>query len=144
MECTRCRTDKPDDSFAVDVRYKRGRKNWCKECSAGYHKEWSGKKKPEERRSLRRRYNRQHNFGIDEAALSRQIAEQGGMCAVCRKSVVTPRISHIDHCHATGRIRGVLCRKCNIGLGWFYDDHESLLRASGYVKNGGVWADGTN
>ena len=47
-----------------------------------------------------------------------------GSCGICRKRKTT---MHTDHCHATGRVRGFLCSKCNNGLG-FFDDNPGLLR----------------
>jgi hypothetical protein len=51
---------------------------------------------------------------------------QGGACAVCRKK--TKLTLCVDHCHHTGAVRGLLCVKCNAGLGC-YEDQPSLMRA---------------
>ena len=58
------------------------------------------------------------------------IRKQNGLCAICQQPVIRP---HVDHCHTTGTIRGVLCRDCNIGLGNFKDDPELLRRAISYL-----------
>jgi hypothetical protein len=44
---------------------------------------------------------------------------------------------HVDHCHKTGKIRGLLCSNCNVGLGNFQDTPEFLIKASDYLKNNG-------
>jgi len=44
------------------------------------------------------------------------------------------KLTHLDHCHKTGRIRGVLCNNCNTGLGKFYDDIELLKTAINYLQ----------
>lgn len=65
-------------------------------------------------------------YGLSLAQYHALLARQGNACAICRKAA---RVLCIDHCHMTGRVRGLLCRKCNGGLG-FYDDDPELLRAA--------------
>lgn len=55
---------------------------------------------------------------------------QHGLCAICSEKMVQPAV---DHCHATKRVRGLLCRSCNVGLGFFKDDPERLRRAIDYL-----------
>jgi len=64
-------------------------------------------------------------------------AMQGNKCAIClRTESEAKRIFCVDHCHATGKIRGILCNKCNTVLGMAKDDLEYLRRAIAYL--GGV------
>jgi hypothetical protein len=58
--------------------------------------------------------------------------EQGGRCAICGEQVLDDPC--LDHCHATGKVRGVLCRKCNIGLGYFEDSPKLLALATAYLQ----------
>ncbi len=58
--------------------------------------------------------------------------EQGGLCAICREA---PGV-HIDHDHATERVRGLLCFNCNQALGNFRDRRDLMLRAAMYLDGG--------
>lgn len=63
------------------------------------------------------------------------LESQGGVCKICKK-IRSDTLSgwHLDHDHTTGRVRGVLCRGCNLGLGNFQDSMERLLEAAEYLK----------
>lgn len=74
-------------------------------------------------------------YGITIADYERMLAEQGGVCAICRSKDPGPKGTfHIDHCHTTGRVRGLLCTRCNPGLGYFQDDPELLSSAISYLR----------
>ncbi|WP_202844768.1 endonuclease VII domain-containing protein [Luteimonas sp. SJ-9] len=81
------------------------------------------------------------NYGITPEQHKRQIAGQGGKCAICQCGLadLSPQSVHVDHCHASGTLRGVLCGSCNVGLGSFRDSEQFLLRAITYLRAGGVW-----
>lgn len=75
-----------------------------------------------------------------DATRAEQIRRQGGTCALCAVPLdpAVPRQAHIDHCHKTGLIRGVLCARCNKAM-VAVDDHEWLPGAIAYREMGGVW-----
>lgn len=60
------------------------------------------------------------------------LESQGWACLICKK--VEPRL-YLDHCHDTGKIRGLLCLKCNSGLGCFSDDIERMQSAIEYLRS---------
>jgi hypothetical protein len=62
------------------------------------------------------------------------LQQQNGLCAICKKTE-TGKTSNlcVDHCHKTGKVRGLLCNNCNKGLGLFKDNPEVLLNASAYL-----------
>lgn len=62
------------------------------------------------------------------------LSGQDGRCAICGVSVLPPKKAVVDHCHATGRVRGILCPNCNLGLGHFYDTPALLWRALSYLN----------
>ncbi|MFD7711836.1 endonuclease VII domain-containing protein [Streptomyces sp. NPDC059786] len=73
-------------------------------------------------------------YGMTVAERDEMIASQKGLCAICR---MAPAV-HVDHCHETGRVRGVLCFNCNSGLGLLRDDPEAMYRAADYLE-GNAW-----
>ncbi|MFJ8540604.1 endonuclease VII domain-containing protein [Streptomyces sp. NPDC093586] len=106
--CTRCK------SAPVYIKGK------CKPCLSEYHREMH----------LLRKY------GIDIAEYKRRLDSQGGACAICRRTDTgkTNAPFQVDHCHETGRIRGLLCFHCNKGLGYFGDNLEGVMKVVRYLQ----------
>lgn len=77
-----------------------------------------------------RRYESQYGLSVHHYAL--MFNEQDGKCAVCRGPLALS--PHVDHCHTTLRVRGLLCHGCNIGLAGFKDNPENLQAAIHYLK----------
>jgi hypothetical protein len=75
-------------------------------------------------------------YGITCADYERMLQAQFGGCAICGRgqSRSSDDNLYIDHCHKTGRVRGLLCTACNAGLGQFQDDPKLLRRAARYLK----------
>jgi hypothetical protein len=78
--------------------------------------------------------------GVDATRYQEMLREQGGVCAICAQPERAPDKASgktkdlaIDHCHATGAIRALLCSNCNRGLGLFNDDVALLAKAQAYV-----------
>lgn len=81
-----------------------------------------------------REYVLRTNYGLSAESFAALLDSQGGKCAICRTAKRTGRGRlHVDHCHATGKVRGLLCVKCNMALGWYEKFKEA---AAGYLKNG--------
>ena len=88
---------------------------------------------------IRRNGNLKRAYGITLEQYEDMLAEQEGLCAICRK----PELGRtqygvknlaVDHCHKTGKVRGLLCQKCNRAIGQLHDDVESLKRAIEYIQ----------
>jgi hypothetical protein len=64
------------------------------------------------------------------------LAAQGGRCAICRgdSSSSPGGVLHVDHCHTTRQVRGLLCADCNRALGQFKDDAAILRAAAEYLE----------
>jgi hypothetical protein len=58
------------------------------------------------------------------------LEDQDWKCPICERPLVK---THVDHCHDTGVVRGILCPGCNVALGIFQDSPEILIRAADYV-----------
>lgn len=78
-------------------------------------------------------------YGITAEQRAALLDAQGGICKLCEKAIAFGEASfakgaHLDHCHETGKIRGVLCGGCNTSLGKLGDTVEALERAVKYLK----------
>lgn len=80
------------------------------------------------------------DFGITLDEAQALLDKQGGRCAICDRELQLglqqPKDgteAHVDHCPSTGRIRGILCGRCNKGLGLFLDNPAALRKAADYL-----------
>jgi hypothetical protein len=100
-------------------------------------KNWA-EKNPKRRAELNRKHNTS-KYGLTVDELDCLIDEQGGKCAICRQP--PPGVSgtaatlHVDHCHATGRVRALLCSKCNTAIGLMSDSPSLLRSAAQYLED---------
>ena len=78
-----------------------------------------------------RTYHLTRRYGITAAEADYLLRKQDGLCAICRAAPA----AHVDHDHATGGVRAVLCFNCNGGLGQFKDDPDVLRLAASYVEH---------
>jgi hypothetical protein len=108
--CTRCREAKPVDAFARDSNRLSGRQGWCRACFTQYRQANRGR-----RRGQQRVWQLEKRFGITVEEFEAMLARQDGKCAICGRD--PGHTLRIDHCHETGRVRGLLCLTCNAALG---------------------------
>jgi hypothetical protein len=126
IACSRCRVAKPVDDFHRAG--KKGRHDYCRDCFNAYKRQ-RGPVDP----AMRRTHNLWTRYRITPADVDRLIAGQCGLCAMCDKPL--PDRYHIDHSHTTGKVRGVLCHRCNVRIGGL-EDAEFRARAVAYLERG--------
>jgi hypothetical protein len=145
--CVICGKDKPKDCFGRSNSCLDGHRRQCKICmgekirKANPERIWAeaAKYKAKSKAKMRDAQLRK-DHGITQAQYLELLQRQGGKCAICGATDNgltrwgTPANFHVDHDHATGVIRGLLCFPCNKGLGMFRDNSEALLHAIEYLR----------
>jgi hypothetical protein len=139
--CPKCYEAKPLSEF--HVRKSRGGQpaSRCKPCCVAAQREWRGKQTDYDKRRYQavkvetRERHLVRKYGVNLAAYDAMLFAQGGKCAICQTTPETQRygVFHVDHCHSTGVVRGLLCRGCNQMLGVVSDDPAKLHRAIAYL-----------
>lgn len=86
----------------------------------------------EERRDRARRKRLAKLYGLTLEDFDAILARQGHACAICRRAPESGPV--VDHCHETGRVRGILCGPCNSGMGQLGDSPSRLLAAAAYLQ----------
>ncbi|MDP5183311.1 endonuclease VII domain-containing protein [Blastococcus sp. BMG 814] len=123
--CPDCEVVKPVDDFVRNAGQPSGRAPYCKPCHNARGK------RSMEKLGGSRTYHLKRRYGITAAEADAMLEEQNGVCAICR----TAPAQHVDHDHATGAVRALLCFNCNGGLGQFRDDPWLLRMAAFYVEH---------
>lgn len=113
--------ERMNDRYATDAEYR--------ERVKARSRQWR-QDNPELFKMKNRNARLKHEYGITEEDFQRMLLEQEGRCALCCK----PATLVVDHCHVTGMVRGLLCRRCNVALGTLGDNIDGLLRAIAYLK----------
>lgn len=145
-KCPRCEKTLPLDNFRS--RTSKGRRYpapYCKPCTRDYQRQrhherlaegWTPPKRSTEDNTRTSWLRRLRVLGITEDDYLRLMEIQGGCCAICRTDEPWSRSSTwaVDHDHDTGAVRGLLCSRCNRGLGHFKDDITRLRAAIAYLE----------
>ncbi len=129
--------------------HKNGNRRGCKLCIKARAAEWQKQHSEYENRKSRqwRQDNRERfaatsrnsilkrKYGITDAQFNEILAAQNYVCAVCKRD--EPRANSklaVDHCHATGKVRGLLCTKCNTAIGLLDDSPGLAMELLNYMK----------
>lgn len=112
--CPRCKQSKPISEFHRDNRKKTKIRSRCITCN-------KETKKPQKFTNEQRKKWKLFNlYRISVEEYDRIFKRQEGLCAICKKLLTRPRV---DHDHVTGRVRGLLCQRCNLRLAGVEDDN---------------------
>ena len=127
--CPSCKNLKNLNEFHKNRTCKDGHSCYCKKCSNQMAKK-KGRVRPLTAEMSRRYAITRHGITVDE--YNSRMIEQDYRCAICGM-ISFDRVLHIDHCHTTNKVRGLLCNNCNSGLGMFRDELNILIAAANYL-----------
>jgi hypothetical protein len=88
------------------------------------------------------KYRKQHNqylkkrrYGVTQDQFEKMLVNQNNMCKICGNEFKSTKDTHIDHCHDTNVVRGILCNNCNMALGQFNDNLDIMENAIKYLQS---------
>jgi hypothetical protein len=116
------------------IRYLNGGKVWRQ----GYEKSDAGKQvkrryeSSEKHKTAHMDRERLYRYGMPRGEFNKLAEFQGGKCAVCQELPTYMGLC-VDHCHETGKIRGLVCHNCNRGMGLLKDNPKILIEAAAYL-----------
>lgn len=149
--CIRCGKTKPLDEFNRARKAKDGRRSECRKCDREARQAYYVANRTERKAAARayraankekaRASDLRRGYGLTLEDYDEMLGAQGNACAICG---MTPeengkRLS-VDHDHETGAVRGLLCNRCNTGLGWFRDNLALLRSAGNYMRAAQLFA----
>jgi hypothetical protein len=139
--CTKCGKTKLLSGFPKSGRPGCGTASWCRDCKAGWTVAYEERRKPLRKLLYAanadkiREASRIKKYGVTPERYKELLAAQNDRCAICLDTLVGGKQTHIDHVHdGVGRVRGLLCTRCNCGLGQFRESPEILAAATVYLK----------
>ena len=138
--CKACGESKPLSEFYKRKQNSDGRRHKCKVCLC----EEQVKKREDDPfafRKIRQDSSRKCKYGISYEQFQAMWIGQGGSCDICRKPLEFGNGGHaVDHNHDTGKVRGLLCGKCNTAIGLFNDNPSFLDAAASYLREHGDYS----
>ena len=151
-QCTECAKvgigPKPLSDFGKAKPYKDGYRSWCKEHANAYAAAWRAAN-PVKNRVAWLRAGFAKRYGITLEQYQELFNVQRGACAICERALVSQvdvanravdasaskvETAHVDHCHESGAVRGLLCTECNTGIGYLKESPRILQKAIDYLS----------
>lgn len=152
--CGKCQEEKPLDSFGPNRATSDGLQSRCRQCCKEYAREY---RKTPKQKAYNNAYKKQSHwrsyyksdawkkyhknaslirvYGITLEQYTQMLHNQDGRCAICRRlGSELPKALAVDHCHASGRVRELLCHPCNQALGLFKENLDALNSAIAYLE----------
>ena len=145
-KCSKCEQKLPATAFHKNRRRPDGLAYWCRACTNSTNTqrrlaapirhreqcaEWRRKHPKAVSRFLRKARLRRYGLTIED--YDQLLAAQEHKCAICGRPPEAKQLD-VDHDHATGTVRGLLCNRCNRGLGYFQDTPDTLRQAAKYLE----------
>ena len=132
--CTKCGEDKPQSAF-----WRRGGgsstlRARCKDCTRDDNAIWERCNSAKSGRFRKRQSRLKLEYNITPAEYMTMLIAQTGRCAMCGACAKPERELSVDHNHATGQVRGLLCQNCNGGIALLNEDIGLLQAAIDYLK----------
>lgn len=123
--CTFCGEIKKLEQFHKNSRAGKPVASWCRSCCALKAKDY--KPRATNQKLLKA-------YGISTVERQAMLEAQNMSCAICREEFLCSKHTHVDHCHGTGTVRGMLCNKCNAAVGLLKDSPVNFSNAADYLK----------
>lgn len=132
-KCNLCQVEKNLDDFVKRANRPSGVQAYCKECH-------NAKMRLKDNSYHNRKSSLKQSYGITIEDYNIMFHNQNGCCAICNKHILEldqkkKKNLCVDHNHETGEIRGLLCDKCNRGIGFLQDNADIILSAYNYLSN---------
>lgn len=132
-QCPKCKLVLARSEFHI-VKTKT-KKGWryasdCKSCQVDYARVWR-KNNPDKHKQNSKKTMLKHRYGLTVEQFESMVVAQNGLCAICNDDISSK--PYVDHNHATGKVRKLLCHPCNSALGLFKDSPELLQKAAEYL-----------
>lgn len=144
-KCARCKKEMPLLEFHKDRSQKSGVYSSCKKCKQEYSAKYrsgirSNRIFYKNRQDGDRRASLKNNYGITLEQYAKMLLKQNGVCAICRLPETTASVGgglralSVDHDNETNKVRGLLCGRCNTGIGLLSHKIDLLKKAISYLE----------
>lgn len=147
--CPQCSQNLPLSEYSKSSSTQHGYQSFCKACMYRRHKLWCARPGNKEKMAARLRkerakdperfrdYDLRSRMKLKPGTYQEMYARQNGKCAICERPNGGQRGKyrfHVDHCHDSGTIRGLLCHNCNVGIGNLKHSEKLMLKAVEYLR----------